>query len=136
MTVVMITVVVAAFLGMAGMMPRSFCMPGSFLRTTCISDGVGIVTSRLAIVTMLGGVVCAVVGGIRMTGTGVGIRLIVIGMMAVAGSVFITGVGRQHKDKGSKCNNGFHKWIGFSLPDVKDLDFIRWLCVRPCIHYS
>lgn len=130
----MMTTVVAAFLGMAGMMPSSLCMPGSFLHTTCISDGVGIVASRVAIVTMLGGMVCVVVGGIRMTGTGVCIRLIVIGMMAVAGSVLITGAGRQHKDKGSKRNNGFHKWIGFSLRDVKDLDFIRWLCVRPYIH--
>lgn len=103
MTVVMTGIVVAAFLGIASMMPSDCGVTGRFFRTTSICDGVGVVASRVAVIPMLGSVVCVVVGCIRMMFIGIGILVIVNGMAAVVESVFIMGAGRHHKNKSGKC---------------------------------
>ncbi len=82
-------IVVSTLFGVTGMMPRSRSMPGSFCSTTGISSGVGRVAGRLAVITMPGCVVGAGVCGVRMTGPNVGIRTVVIGMVAVTGRMLI-----------------------------------------------
>ncbi len=103
-------IVVSTLFGVTGMVSCSRSMPGSFRRTTGISSGVGIVAGRLAVITMPGRVVGAGVCGVRMTGPSVGIRTVVIGMVAVTGRVLITSEGGSGEYKGREGKNGFHKW--------------------------
>lgn len=63
---------------MAGMVSRSCSMPGSFRRTMSISGGVGIVAGRMAVISTAGCVVGVGVCGVRVTGSSVGIRTVVI----------------------------------------------------------
>lgn len=84
-------IMVPTHFGVAGMMPNSRGIPGSFRRTTGISSGMGIVAFSVAVITMPSRVVGVLVGGVCVTGASIGIRVVVIGMMVVAGTVFITG---------------------------------------------
>ena len=90
---IVMTIFINTLFGVAAMMPRSLCMPGSFRRTTGISGGVGILALRPTVVTMLGGMIGAGVCVIRVTSPSVGIRTVMIGMVAVAGCVIITSKG-------------------------------------------
>jgi hypothetical protein len=92
--------VVGTLFGMASMVPRSRSMPGSLCRAMSISGGVGIVAGRAAVITMPGRVVGVGVCGVRVTSPSVGIRTVVIGMVAVTGRVLITSEGGCSKYKG------------------------------------
>lgn len=82
------------------MMPRCRSVAGSFCRTACIRVGVGIIASRVIVVTVACGMVGVSVGFIRMACPVVSIRSVVVGMIAITGGVFIVSDRRCCKYKG------------------------------------
>ncbi len=110
--VVMTTVIIGTLLGVAGMMPRSRSMAGSFGSTVSVRIGVGIIASGVIVITVAGGVVGVSICLIRMACPGVGIRSVVVGMLAIAGRVFVVGERGCRKYKGGEGKDRFHgMWV-------------------------
>ena len=109
---VMATVIIRTLLGVAGMMPRSRSVAGSLGSTVSARVGVGIIAGGVIVITVAGGVVGVSVVLIRMACPGVGIRSVVVGMMAITGRVFVAGERGCRKYKGGEGKDRFHgMWV-------------------------
>lgn len=109
-------VVIGAFLGMTGVVPRGGRMPRSFGGAAGIRPGVRVAAGGSVVISMPGCMIGPGIRCIRMAGAGVGIRIVVVGMMTIARSVFVTGDGGCGKYKGGECEYGFHGMFVSSFP--------------------
>ena len=82
---IMAAVIIGTLLGVTGMMP--------------CGGGVGIIAGSATVITVASGVVGASVGLIRMACPGVGVRTVMVGMMAIAGRVLVAGHGVNRECK-------------------------------------
>ena len=96
-------VMVGALFGVTGVMICSFRMAAGFGRAVRISSSLGVVARRVGVVTMPCRVIGMGVTGIGMACPSAGIRTVVVGMVAVSGSMFVSGRGGCRKNQGSEC---------------------------------
>ena len=102
-------------------------MAGSIGSTASIRVCVGIIEGGAIVITVAGGVVGTRVGFVRMACSGVGIRSVVVGMMAIAGRVFVAGDRGCRKCKGNEGKDSFHGMLVFTASDVQALNLFEVL---------
>ncbi len=97
-------IVVSALLGVTRVMFLAGRVVAGFSRAARISIGVGVIARRVGIVSMPCSVIGMSVGGFSVTGPRIRIIAVVVGMVAVIGSMSVLSRGGCCKNQGSECD--------------------------------